>query len=162
MEDIDIKILKERIEYCKYQPEGCNWQLSFEYSEIPQVENILNRLEQLEKELEPIRELGIPVKTAVAELNRLEDLEDDREQMQLIINELRKENEQHKQLNVGIMTDLINDFIPKSVIKEKIEELEQQTSTINDKAISKKYSHTQFARECCIGMLKELLGGSNE
>ena len=42
----DIKILKEKIEYCKYQPEGCNWQLSFEYSEIPQVENILNRLEQ--------------------------------------------------------------------------------------------------------------------
>lgn len=50
------------------------------------------------------------------------------------------------------------DCILKQVIRDEIEKLKQQTSTINDKAISKKYSHTQFARECCIGMLKELLG----
>lgn len=62
-----------------------------------------------------------------------------------------------KEIYEFIEWDKIKDSIPKSVIKEKIEELEKQTSTINDKAISKKYSHTQFARECCIGMLKELL-----
>ena len=66
---------------------------------------IVNLIEKQNKELEPIRELGIPVKTVVAEFNRLEDIEDDREQMQLIINELKK------------------DSIPKSVIREKIEEL---------------------------------------
>ena len=50
-----------------------------------------------------------------------------------------------------------NDFIPKQKVRDKIEELKKQTSTINDKQISKKYSHTQFARECCIGLLKEVL-----
>lgn len=53
---------------------------------------------------------------------------------------------------------LYKDSINKQKIRDKIEELKKQTSTINDKQISKKYSHTQFARECCIGLLKELLG----
>lgn len=48
-------------------------------------------------------------------------------------------------------------YVSKDEIRDKIKELEKQTSTINDKQISKRYSHTQFARECCIGLLKELL-----
>lgn len=81
---------------------------------------LINRYEQLEKELEPIRELGIPVETLVAEFNRLEDIEDDREQMQLIINELRK------------------DSIPKSAIREEIEKLERDEEKIREK---KKYAN---------------------
>lgn len=76
---------------------------------------IVNLIEKQNKELEPIRELNIPLKTVVAELNRLEDLEDDREEMQLIINELRK------------------DSIPKSVIREEIEKLERDTEKIREK-----------------------------
>lgn len=144
----DIKILKEErdklygeLECDAYDgDEEMTQHFTAKYNAL---NNILNRLEQLEEELEPIRELGIPVKTVVAELNRLEDLEDDREQMQQIINELRK------------------DSIPKSVIREKIEELEKEKGSTNTsnydfhEAIEEIYNNQ-------IDILKELLGGSNE
>lgn len=50
MEDEDIKIVEERIDYFKNNPEGCNWKLSFEDEEdIQAIENILNRLKIAER-----------------------------------------------------------------------------------------------------------------
>lgn len=71
------------------------------------MEDLINLIEKQNKELGPIRELGIPVETAVAELNRLKDLEDDREQ-------LKQEIEVLKQYS-----------IPKAEIREMLEELDR-------------------------------------
>lgn len=119
------------------------------------IKNMQDFMEQLEKELEPIRELNIPVKTVVAELNRLEDLEDDREQLKLTIKELEKENEFWKEYKEKldkldtkdfIFKHELENYIPKSVIREKIEELEGM--------IPNQYVHIDYTKK----MLKELLG----
>ena len=57
------------------------------------IEKQNNRLEQLEKELEPIHKTGIPAEVLVAEWERLEDLEDDTDCLKYRIKELEKENE---------------------------------------------------------------------
>ena len=118
------------------------------------IKNMKDFMEQLEKELEPIRELGIPVKTVVAELNRLEDLEDDREQLKHSIKEYQK-------IVSGYIADYcercdeLRDSIPKSVIREKIEKLEEEKG---------KYDNTlrlytlQATFDFQVEVLKELLG----
>lgn len=45
----DIKMLKNRIEYHKFDPEEDNGRVFFMLEEIDQLENILNRLEQDER-----------------------------------------------------------------------------------------------------------------
>ena len=41
MEDEDIKLVEERIDYFKNNPEGCNWKLSFEDDkDIQAIENL--------------------------------------------------------------------------------------------------------------------------
>lgn len=50
MEDEDIKIVEERIDYFKNHPEGCNWKLSFEDDkDIQAIENLLSRLKTAER-----------------------------------------------------------------------------------------------------------------
>lgn len=50
MEDEDIKLVEERIDYFKNNPEGCNWKLSFEDDkDIQAIENLLSRLKTAER-----------------------------------------------------------------------------------------------------------------
>ena len=53
----DIKIVEERIDYFKNNPEGCNWKLSFEDDEdIQAIENLLSRLKTAEIENKEYKE----------------------------------------------------------------------------------------------------------
>ena len=46
----DIKLVEERIDYFKNNPEGCNWKLSFEDDkDIQAIENLLSRLKTAER-----------------------------------------------------------------------------------------------------------------
>ena len=124
------------------------------------IEKQNKRIDELEKELEPIRELNIPVKTAVAELNRLEDIEDDREQMKIIIYELRKENKDLIADNYRLdrenqlkFEEIVAESVPKAVIRE-----------YKDKFIEDSKNETVFMTQSCqinaslISFCKELLG----
>ena len=88
-------------------------------------------------------------------LNYIEKLEKRLKEKENIVK--KSSLEAQKYFDMLMEVEYGRDTIPKQKIRDKIEELKKQTSTINDKQISKKYSHTQFARECCIGLLKELL-----
>jgi len=56
------------------------------------IRELLKKIEQLEKELEPIHKTGMPVEVLLAEWERLEDLEDDTDCLKYRIEELKKEN----------------------------------------------------------------------
>lgn len=87
---------------------------------------------------------------------KIEELENRLKEKENIVK--KSSLEAQKYFDMLMEVEYGRDTIPKQKIRDKIEELKKQTSTINDKQISKKYSHIQFARECCIGLLKELLG----
>lgn len=80
------------------------------------IEKQNNRLEELEKELEPIHKMGIPVEVLLSEFNRLENLEDDIDCLKYRTNEL---TERYK-LKVKQMCEYRDEnYIPKSMIREK-------------------------------------------
>lgn len=142
----DIKILKEKI------TNGTIYvQCGFTIDKA--IENILNRLEQLEKELEPIHKLGIPVEVLVSEFDRLENLEDDRVRLKAELEKLEKENKELKISNAVYVKDndyLMGNSIPKFAIKKKIEELEKNENCTYCNNTCNKY----LACKC----LKEILG----
>ena len=52
MKEEDIKILEERIDYFKCNPEGCNWRLSFEdEKDIQALENLIKGYRELEERI---------------------------------------------------------------------------------------------------------------
>lgn len=55
------------------------------------IDTVLNLIKKQQEEIKPIRELKIPVETLVAEFNRLEDLEDDRDMLKA---EIEKKDKQ--------------------------------------------------------------------
>ncbi len=71
------------------------------------------KAEMLENELKPILELDIPIDTLINEFERLENLEDDREQFKIEVEEARKAN-----------LDFKDCWLHKDKIKEKIKEVE--------------------------------------
>lgn len=101
----------------------------------------------LEKELEPIRELNIPAETLVAEYERLENIEDDREQLKHSIKENQKIISNYI-ADYCKRCDELRDSIPKSVIREKLDELE---------TIETNKNMNIMARSSQIDILKELL-----
>ena len=113
------------------------------------IDTVLDYIADLEKE-NAVKESHIKIVSAYNE--KLENMLKEKE------NIVKKSSlEAQKYFDMLMEVEYGRDTIPKQKIRDKIEELKKQTSTINDKQISKKYSHTQFARECCIGLLKEVL-----
>lgn len=125
----------------------------------------LNLIEKQNKELEPIHKLGIPVETLVAEWERLEDLEDDTDCLKYRIKELEKENKELKFDKILKREEndyLHKNYIPKSVIREKIKELETNLSSVKQINESIARFTTIQKLDYQVQILKELLGGSNE
>ena len=111
------------------------------------IENILNRLEQLEKELEPIHKLGIPVEVLVSEFDRLENLEDDRVQLKVELEQLEKEN---KELKATLKCTQDSWFEDTKKIEEYKEYIDKNTIIAGDfnsnkqwdNLFNRKYNHS--------------------
>lgn len=102
---------------------------------------------------EKLKELNIPMETLIGEFNRLEDLEDDREQLKAL---LKEEKEKNKELQNYMKEFLIPKstinliYISKDKIRNKIKELEgQEDWYIENKSLDDLYGR--------IDELKELL-----
>ena len=82
------------------------YDLVYQDIDIKCLEIVLDYIEELKKELEPIHELNIPVETLVAEYIRLEDLEDNEVQTREIIRdyleEIKKDQMYYEQNNQGM------------------------------------------------------------
>ena len=136
----DIKVLEELLNYDfnqlskeEYQAIenliAKNKELEEKTKTLKSLSNAYNRLwiakceeyNSLERKIEKIEELNIPVETLIAEFNRLEDLEDDREQLNDYIKDLQK-----KLTNAIEIKYIHKDYIPKSKVRKKIEELEKE------------------------------------
>lgn len=106
----DIRYLRNCIVYSIGNEEIGMAESSKEYKQI--IDRVLDRLEQLEKENIRLKYQDIPY------------LEGTIKGYKARIEELEKENEQEHKVENRIIKILEENYIPKSVIRDKIEELE--------------------------------------
>ena len=120
----DIKILKGECDCIYFENGKCEYNNGKSKCDKGKaIENILNRLEQLEKE---------------------------NKELKLKIRDFYRSRGEYIKAKAIMTSELRYDYIPKSVIREKIEELEANKNM------------NIMARSSQIDILKELLGGSND
>jgi hypothetical protein len=94
----DIKLVEQRLDYYEESPEGCNWRVSFEGNEITQLRDLLTRYKQ-------------------------EQLTDKEKEVVEAYRNLIKYTGSNSWVICDPKQMWSNYFIPKSKVKEKIEEL---------------------------------------
>lgn len=148
MDNKGVQLLEQRLDYFEQSPEGCNWRVSFEESELNDLKSLLNKYKELDKDNNDLRRLyrrtAIKLQESgkhelaeyfLAQINEIptffvEDDIDYYSEYYRLLNEnkgLKAENEQYKKQFENIKNNILvpsiteKNFIPISVIQNKIE-----------------------------------------